>query len=245
MTLHVLERGLSKDGSALSDLDDPSAVLRLLPELSPDSDAWASKILEGYEAKPDPATGKLVPIVRKKKAAPTFRQLLSHTSGVAYPWSSELHDKWARGDPSINAAPLGVLPWVTGKISDFDMPSKYDTGESYEYGTGLDWLALWLVRATGKTLPQLHEEIIFKPLGMSDQAFVYVDEAHQSQKSNMYARNGAGGFVAIPFDIWSCDGVPPEGHNHFGSAPVWTTHRTYSKLYQAALRQDESELCGA
>lgn len=240
--LHILEKGLSKDGSSLKDLDDPHAVTRLLPELDPKSNAWASKIITGFESKPDPTTGKLVPITKPKKSAPTFRQLLTHTAGLGYYWSSAEHAKWWKGDESIGAKPLGELPFVTGKISDFDTPSMFECGEVFEYSPSLDWLALWAVRATGKSLLQLHEQIVFGPLGISGQALVFVDPQRQKDKAAVFAPDGKGGFVQAPFELWSCDGMPQEGYNHFGSAPVWASHKAYSQVYQAALRQDERGL---
>lgn len=241
LVLHVLERNLSKDGSTLQDLDNPEAVLRLLPEFSPNSKSWASKIITGFESKPDPVTGKLIPIVKARKTIPTFRQLLAHTAGLGYYWSSPHHVKWWKGDPSIDAKPLGELAFITGKVSDFDTPSLFESGEIFEYSPSLDWLGLWLIRATGKSLIQLHDEIIFNPLGISGKALVWVPPHRQEDKAAVFSPDGKGGFTKIPFDIWACEGMPPEGYVHFGSAPVWASHAAYCRVYQAALRQDERE----
>ncbi|CAO1631589.1 unnamed protein product [Sympodiomycopsis kandeliae] len=239
--LHILEKGLAKDGSTLKDLDDPSALLRLLPEFTLGSKHWVTKLVTGFEPKQDPTTGELIPITVDKKTVPTFRQLLNHTAGLGYYWSSESHVKWWKGDETIGAKPLGHLAFTTGKISDLDTPCLFESGTAYEYSPSLDWLAIWAQRATGKSLIELHEEILFKSLGMDGKALVYVDEKRQGEKSHFFSPNKEqpGTFIEIPFDVWSCDGLAPADSFHFGSAPVWASHKTYSKVIQAAMRQDE------
>lgn len=239
VVLHILEKGLSKDHFTLADLDNPDALVRYLPEFKLDSTSNVSKILKGFGPL-DTTTNKLQPNVINKSKIPTIRQMLAHTAGLAYYWSETGQmNQWY--NPS-SGDPQATLPFMTGKISDFDNPCVREAGLEYEYGPSLDWMALWSVRATGINLRRLYSEILFGPLGMKDTCDVYLDEEKYGHlKAGMHVSTPQG-FVQIPFGIWSCEDDPPEGHNHFGSAAVWASHIDYARLWQAALRKDEKIL---
>ena len=104
-------------------------------------------------------------------------QLLSHTSGLSYGFlqpdggpylAAGVSDGLDLPDRSMadNLARLG-------KIELFFPP-----GAAWNYSVGLDVLGAVLEQAAGKPLPQLVDELILRPLGMSASGF-YVDSAGQ------------------------------------------------------------------
>lgn len=243
MVLMVLERGLAKDGSRIADLDSPEAVLRLLPEFSPDHPQafTASKIITGWSDEVDPATGSLTPRLVPRKTVPTLRAMLGNTAGLSYYWGALVSTWWNPGEG--RGKPLATLPFLTGRVSDFDVPSVRESDEVWEYSASWDFLGLWLRRATGKNLRVLYRELLFEPLGCAEQCDIWFsDEARADPKrhSQFHAAAGPNGeWVPIPVSVWSCEGDPEETHNHFASAAVHAPHKAYAKVFQACIRRDE------
>lgn len=68
---------------------------------------------------------------------------------------------------------------VTGRTANslsqtregWNTPLKFRPGESWQYGSNLDWAGLVLEKLTGQTLGEYMSENIFKPLGMTDTTF--------------------------------------------------------------------------
>lgn len=243
LTLIVLERGLAKDNSTLADLESPEALLRILPEFSPTHPQAfkATQILTGWSDDVDPATGSLTPCLTPRKTVPSLASLLRNTAGLAYYWSPVLAPWYS---PS-KGKPLAASPTDTGRIADFDCPSVREDNEAWEYGASWDYLALWLVRATGKNLRVLYRELLFAPLGVDGECDIFFSEearADPTRHSQVHVKAGPNGeFVRIPFSVWSCEGDPEEGYNHFGSAAVIAPHKAYAKLFQACIRKDPGE----
>ncbi|PWN20085.1 beta-lactamase/transpeptidase-like protein [Microstroma glucosiphilum] len=238
IVLHVLERGLAKDGSSLADLDSSLALLRVLPEFDPKSDTYVSKILTGWGSI-DPATGKLTPQLTPRKTIPTIRQMLLHTAGLAYQWSSSNGlQKWYAPSPG-EGVPQADMPYVKGDIADLNAPSVREAGEDWEYSPSLDWMAIWLQRVTGKSCRQLHREILFEPLGIVDKIDTYVDDRPDEEKAAIHVRNPEGKLVSIPFAVWSCPDLPPKGKFNFGTAMLHGSHQALAATFQACMRRDE------
>lgn len=60
------------------------------------------------------------------------------------------------------------MQWTKEEIT---LPLRFEPGESWGYGIGLDWAGQVLEHITGKTLGQYMKENIFDPLGMKDTGF--------------------------------------------------------------------------
>lgn len=72
----------------------------------------------------------------------TYRMLLTHTSGLGYPfWNQDILN-WA--------GQSGQASWFT----NVNHPLVFEPGTSWEYSVGLDWTAVALERITGLTLDQ-------------------------------------------------------------------------------------------
>lgn len=158
--LQCVERGMIT-------LDDP--VSSILPELSdlkliavPDSREPTSNQFQFKQA-----TKRI-----------TLRQLLTHTSGLGYDIM----------DPTIMAwrSSRGEQPkTLSGTIADAQLvPLKFEPGEGWVYGGGIDWAGL-LVSRLNHNLPleEYMQENIFKPLGLEFTSFRV--EKHPELKSRL------------------------------------------------------------
>ncbi|HEY5622261.1 MAG TPA: serine hydrolase domain-containing protein [Gammaproteobacteria bacterium] len=103
---------------------------------------------------------------------PTAQDLMRHTAGIGYAWLGDtpLHrlypgrDSWERLTGSEFIAELGKLPL------------HHEPGTAWDYGYGLDVLAVIIERITGVPHGQYFAETIFEPLGMVDTAFTVPPE---------------------------------------------------------------------
>ncbi|RFU34181.1 hypothetical protein B7463_g2157, partial [Scytalidium lignicola] len=144
--LQCVQRGLVT-------LDEP--VSGILPEVaSPD-------ILTGF----DPVTKE--PILIKAKNPVTLRHLLTHTSGLAYPFSSKLITQWRNLHPLDGSRKRDV-------VDEYLLPLTFEPGThgQWRYSVGLDWVGKLVERLNGGVrLGEYMEENIFRPLGMKEATF--------------------------------------------------------------------------
>jgi len=123
-------------------LDDP--VEKYLPEFA------GLKVFESF----DPATGgyRLRPVSRP----PTVRHVLTHTSGLAYPFTSAT---WRDFKPRA------------GETYPFGGPLLFDPGERWHYGTSTDVVGRLVEVVSGQKLEDYFRQHIFTPLKMSDTSY--------------------------------------------------------------------------
>jgi len=143
---------LYEDGRFL--LDDP--VSNYIPEFK------NPKVLV------KPASGNPYTIPATKEI--TIRNLMTHTSGLTYPWNSELGQMYK----DANVA-HGLLPY-DGTIGDSvkhlaGLPLLFNPGERFEYSLGVDVLGYLIEVISGKPLDEFLRSRIFEPLGMTDTYF--------------------------------------------------------------------------
>lgn len=132
-------------------------VSALAPELA------AKQVLTGWSQDGEPL---LEPQVRPI----TLKMLLTHSAGVNYhfldPDIGKWHSKFVhRGEDE--KFPVEEL---------FTYPLRYQPGEGWMYGPGLDWAGRIVERATGKSLCERMHERIFGPLGITDGKFYPVTD---------------------------------------------------------------------
>ena len=183
------------------ELDAP--VARWLPALA------APKVLTGFDASgaPQLADAK-IPI--------TVRQLLAHTSGLAYEFcNAEL----ARHGQATQPAPLGAAAGV---------PLVFEPGSGWTYGVGLDWAGELVTAVTGQTLDVYLAEHVFAPLGMTETSFLPAS-AQADRRASMHGRGEGGALAPIPF------GLPPPPHPSMGGGGAYSTARDYLKFLEAIL----------
>ena len=147
---------LYEEGNFL--LDDP--VSKYIPEFK------NPKIL----VKPASGASYTIPATREI----TVRNLLTHTSGITYPWNSDL------GPMYKDAKVADGLSQYDGTIQDSvkhlaGLPVLFNPGERFEYSLGLDVLGYFVEVISGKTFDEFLRTRIFEPLGMQDTYFFVPD----------------------------------------------------------------------
>jgi CubicO group peptidase (beta-lactamase class C family) len=123
-------------------LDDP--VEKHLPELA------GPKVFESFDA----ASGEYR--LRPAARPPTVRHMLTHTSGLAYPFTSAI---WRDFKPR------------PGETYPFGGPLLFDPGERWHYSTGTDVVGRLVEVVSGRTLEDYFREHIFVPLRMTDTSY--------------------------------------------------------------------------
>ena len=123
-------------------LDDP--VEKYLPEFA------GLKVLESFDA----ATGEYR--LRPASRPPTVRHVLTHTSGLAYPFTSAT---WRDFKPRA------------GETYPFGGPLLFDPGERWHYSTSTDVVGRLVEVVSGQKLEDYFRQHIFAPLAMSDTSY--------------------------------------------------------------------------
>jgi methyl acetate hydrolase len=123
-------------------LDDPGE--KYLPELA------GPKVVESFDA----ATGAYR--VRPASKAPTVRHFLTHTSGLAYPFTSAT---WRDFKPRA------------GETYPFGGPLLFDPGERWHYSTSTDVVGRLVEVVSGQKLEDYFRQHIFAPLKMDDTSY--------------------------------------------------------------------------
>jgi methyl acetate hydrolase len=123
-------------------LDDP--VDKYLPELA------APKVFESFDA----ATGEYR--LRPASRPITVRHVLTHTSGLAYPFTSAT---WRDFKPRA------------GETYAFGGPLLFDPGERWHYSTSTDVVGRLVEVVSGQKLEDYFRQNIFTPLKMTDTSY--------------------------------------------------------------------------
>ena len=138
---HVARRDAARRAGPLG-LDDPARKISAgLANL---------KVFESFDA----ATGEYK--LRPASRPPTVRHFLTHTSGLAYPFTS------ATGAISSRA---------TGETYPFGGPLLFDPGERWHYSTSTDVVGRLVEVVSGQKLEDYFRQHIFAPLKMSDTSY--------------------------------------------------------------------------
>lgn len=130
-------------------LEDPAE--KHLPQLA------NLKVFETY----DVGTGSFT--LRPAKRPPTVRQMLTHTAGLGYNFTSPIvRDFKPRPGETYAAGPL-----------------LFDPGEQWLYSTGIDWAGRIVEKLSGKNLETYFRDHIFGPLKMDRTSYSVADDRAQ------------------------------------------------------------------
>ena len=142
-------------------LEDPAE--NYLPELT------NPKVLESFDA----ATGAYR--LRPASRPATVRHFLTHTSGLAYPFTSEIWRDFRPHD---------------GETYPFGGPLLFDPGERWHYSTSTDVVGRLVEAVSGEKLEDYFRAHILAPLGMDDTSY-NVPEAKGPRLVAQQQRSGA------------------------------------------------------
>jgi CubicO group peptidase (beta-lactamase class C family) len=147
-------------------LDDVDLITTKLPEL-----ASQPILLPGLETTP-----RTRPL--------TLRHLLTHTSGLAYAFSSPLIEEWAaRVSPRASVDAL-VQPLV------------FEPGSHYKYSIGIDWAGVLVERVSGLSLEEYFHKNIFGPCGLTTDDITFLPTPGvKARLASMYGRDDDGKVV--------------------------------------------------
>jgi CubicO group peptidase (beta-lactamase class C family) len=174
------------------------------------------------------------------KRPSTIRDLLTHTSGLGYPWI---------GTPEANAIYAkarisGGLGEKDQKLSDAmsrlgTLPLIYQPGEKWMYGANTDVLGYLVEIWSGMTLEEFFTTRIFQPLGMNDTYF-NVPSGKASKLVNFFQEDSTGikkqnvAFGALDMNF------PLEPHTYFsGGGGLSSTIKDYAVFLQMLLNGGE------
>lgn len=120
----------------------------------------------------------------------TFRDLLTHTSGIGYPQigtpqMTAIYHKFGilAGLGVVNESTVQKQMELLAKVPLFNQP-----GERYTYGLSIDLLGHLIEVISGKSLWEFYQTEIFEPLGMKDTWF-YLPEDRHSRLVPLYLEN--------------------------------------------------------
>ena len=143
-------------------LDDPGETY--LPELG------RLQVIEEFDA--GAGDYKLRPPSRRA----TVRHFLTHTSGLAYPFTSAI---WRDFKPRA------------GETFPFGGPLLFDPSERWQYSTSTDVVGRLVEKVSGQKLADYFDRHIFTPLQMTD-TFYNVPQTKASRVAAAQQRSGAG-----------------------------------------------------
>ena len=150
----------------------------------------------------------------------TILHLLTHTSGLTYPWNARL-------GRAYNAAGLGAgLLQQEGSTGDSikklaSMPLLFQPGDAWEYSLSDDVLGYFVERVSGMPFDKFLEERIFKPLGMKNTYF-YLPDDKVPRLAAAYSYSPEKGLEVIPEGK-----VVKEGEFSYSSDYPYRGPRTY------------------
>ena len=161
-------------------LDDP--VSRYIPEFK------NPKVL----VKPASGASYTIPATHEI----TIRNLLTHTSGMTYPWNDDL------GQMYKDAKVADGLSQYDGTIGDSvkhlaGLPLLFNPGERFEYSLGVDVLGYLVEVISHQTFNDFLRTRIFEPLGMKDTYF-YIPEDKQNRLAAAYTWYPGKGLARFP-----------------------------------------------
>lgn len=104
----------------------------------------------------------------------TVRHLITHTSGLTYRFLEPAGGPYHKAEVSEGLAEPGLS--ATENLRRLaSVPLVHEPGTKWHYSMSIDVLGEVVARAGGGTLPQVVEQLVTRPLGMTDTVFTVTD----------------------------------------------------------------------
>ncbi|TNC16173.1 beta-lactamase family protein [Methylobacterium terricola] len=140
----------------------------------------------------------------------TTRMLLLHTAGFGYDIFNEAYARLLRETrrPGVTSGTRAALM----------TPLLFDPGESWEYGSSIDWAGQVVEAVTGQHLGRVMRERIFDPLGMESTGFA-LTPAMRARLARMHQRAEDGTLTVLDgFELPQAPEVEMGGHGLYSTA---------------------------
>ena len=186
-------------------------------------------------------------IIETRPASREIRiiDLLTHSSGISYPFSNTPLKKTYVKNGIIDA--MTSQPYLLEEKMKLlaGLPLLFDPGSSYAYGLNTDVLGYLCEVISGKPLNRFFKDEIFKPLGMEDTYF-YLPEEKAERLVTLYAWSEEGLKVSDGTEssiILDNPDYPVEGAMTYfsGGGGLSSTALDYGRFIQMLLNEGELE----
>jgi CubicO group peptidase (beta-lactamase class C family) len=159
----------------------PDALFRLASLTKPVVTAAAMRMVELGQISLDAAVTDWLPDFRPKlpdgvAPAITLRQLLTHTSGLSYDFMQPVDGPYNRLRVSAGADQPG-LTMEENLARAVEAGLVFPPGAAWLYSIGIDVMGAVMMTAAGKSLQDICDTHIFKPLGIADTGFRVADRS--------------------------------------------------------------------
>ncbi|AEO61995.1 hypothetical protein MYCTH_2072388 [Thermothelomyces thermophilus ATCC 42464] len=150
-------------------------ALKLVEEGVVGLDEDVSKHLEALAAQPvltgfDDATGQ--PTYKDRTRPITLRRLLTHSAGTGYILMDDRLRRWAEATGRPVPVPLRRGGGSTVDTR-FNYPLLFEPGESWAYGSGLDWAGRLVEKLSGVPLDDFAYQNVLEPVGVPRGAMTF------------------------------------------------------------------------
>ena len=102
-------------------------------------------------------------------ATPTLHQLLTHTSGLSYPFNPGVLSREMDAQDMMFKPNQGSLADMADQVAA--LPLAFQPGTRWEYSVGIDIIGRVVEVVSGRTLAEFFADEILGPLGMTETAF--------------------------------------------------------------------------
>jgi len=214
--LQLAEKGkLSLDDELhryIPEFRDPEILLEVLPD-------------SGFTSKP--ANGEI-----------TIRQLLTHTSGIAYGFQDDTYNALTLKNDISEGFEDDSRTSMENILRLAAIPILFEPGEDYVYGMSYDVLGVIIEVVTGLRYDRYIERNILEPLKMKDSYFI-VPVAEQHRLPRVYQRcPDKSGLVTTSYPDTA---YPVIADKHFfsGGSDLCSTAKDYSKFLRMLMNRGE------
>ena len=169
------------------------------------------------------------PILRAPDSPVTVRQLLNHTSGLAYGLTAVPVDTLFARAKLYDAA--RTLEQFTDSLAR--IPLLFSPGTRWSYSSGIDVAGRVIEVASGQTLDRFLDDQVFRPLGMRDTGFRIRPET-RSRLATVYTTAPDGSLTALVGDDLMRM-FEPDARFFWGSGGLLSTPDDYLRFTQMLL----------
>jgi CubicO group peptidase (beta-lactamase class C family) len=132
------------------------------------------------------------PVYKPATRKITLRNLLTHSSGLAYEFADPKLFAWKRWSIRQSAANRAKSRSTDVAVA-YQTPLLFEPDEGWMYGYGNDWAGVAVSRVSGLSLQEYMQKNIWTPLGMTSTTFHVNDRPDLLQRMATLSERGADG----------------------------------------------------